>query len=124
MPQTGQAVKTVPNVRVTISAEGIPDKPSVEVVTRGIVEFRSDTDRSWEVDFIDSDGNDFFPLTVFVPAHGSVWCVANSQQDNDACDYTILPFGPQARKAAKRPGPDTTYVIVIGGGKPGPKGRK
>ena len=117
MAQAGQALKIVPTVKVTIDAYGVPDKPSIEVKNLDIVEFRSETDNSWEIDLIDSDGGDYFPLMILVPAHGHAYFVANSQQDNDECEYKILPLIERITARAKKPGPETNYVIIIGSGK-------
>jgi hypothetical protein len=123
MPQAGQATAIAPNKTVKIDSDGTVDHPNVKIPNGGIVEFKSETAHSWEVQFLDPDGADFYPLAIRVPANGSVDFVAKSQQDSDVCEYRVLPaFGATA------PGKPNRIMgnnqIIIGGGADNPKRRK
>lgn len=123
MAQAGQAKAIAPNEIVTINSKGGVNKPSVTIPDGGIVRFDSPTEHAWEVQFLDPDGADFYPLTILVPAKGSVDFVGKSQQDSDTCEYRVLPlFGAAAPgKTGRIMG---NNQIIIGGGAENPKRRK
>jgi hypothetical protein len=125
MAQAGQGTAIAPNKKtVKIDANGTVDHPIVTIPNGGIVEFKSETAHVWEVEFLDPDGADFYPLAAVVPANGSVDFVGKSQLDSDTCEYRILPFsgGAAPGKAGRIMG---NNQIIIGGGRPEtPKRRK
>jgi hypothetical protein len=124
MAKAGQAPVISPNKVVRIDAFGGVDRPVVTIPNGGIVEFRAITDQAWEIQFIDPDGADFYPLSIVVPAVGATYFVGNVQPDSDTCEYNVVPF-----LGGKAPGKPNRVMgnnkIVVGGNNPDtPKRRK
>ena len=119
MPEAGQAAKIKPSITITISNKGIPDNPTAKVVNHGIVEFTSKTEFAWEVSLQRIANPGSYPVTILIPAHDSVYLVANSPNDKDSCNYAILPLSACSAPPPQDV-PGTNYVIIIGSGGAGP----
>lgn len=123
MAQAGQAKAIKPNKVVKIDANGGVDNPIVKIPNGGIVEFTAETEQAWEIQFIDPDGADFYPLAIVVPAIGATYFVGNIQPDSDTCEYSVIPF--LGSKPSKKPNRVMgNNKIIIGGGEETPKRRK
>ena len=117
MAKAGQAAVISPNKVVKIDANGGVDHPSITIPDGGIVEFRSETDKAWEIQLIDTDGADFYPLAIIVPAIGATYFVGNIQPDSDTVEYNVIPLGSTPSKKPNRVMGNNQ--IIIGGGKEG-----
>ena len=122
MAKAGLAPVITPNKVVKIDANGGVDHPIVKVPNGGIVEFRSETDHAWEIQLIDTDGADFYPLAIIVPAIGSTYFVGNIQPDSDTVEYNVIHLGSTPSKKPNRVMGNNQ--IIIGGGGEDTKRRK
>lgn len=115
MAKAGQAAVISPNKVVKIDANGGVDNPIVKIPNGGMVEFRSETDHAWEIQLIDPDGADFYPLAIVVPGIGSTYFVGNIQPDSDTVEYNVIHLGSAPSKKPNRVMGNNQ--IIIGGGK-------
>jgi hypothetical protein len=116
MAQTGQAQAIAPNATVTIYADGKVDKPEITIPNHGIVEFRSETTRAWEVELVDSDSGGFYPLAIIVPGIGAAYFIGNAQTLSDTVEYTIVSLlGNTPPVKGKRVMTNNRIIIGDGG---------
>jgi hypothetical protein len=109
-----------PNETVTIFKNGDAKPPNVTVYSGDVVEFQTDKNNSndWVVQFQDVDGNDLFPLEVYVAGGGSgTFTVVNYAGAGDVTiPFDVIEYaaGQQIRK--RGPAPMGKYTITINSG--------